>query len=163
MLRKKHLHLSTIMLIVSILLGACGSVKESNPPIETIATTMTNPVSTETPPPANTQIPPTITPVPTGGNVLQSVTVSGIRVDLIGVTDSEQGINIKYCITLPDATNWFPSGISITANGQTTSELGFALAGSKHDPGTYAAYRCYISTSEDLYHKGKVSHFPLVS
>ncbi len=161
MLRKKHLHLSTIMLIVSILLGACGSVKESNPPIETIATTMTNPVSTETPPPANTQIPPTITPVPTGGNVLQSVTVSGIRVDLIGVTDSEQGINIKYCITLPDATNWFPSGISITANGQTTSELGFALAGSKHDPGTYAAYRCYISTSEDSISQGESFSFSI--
>ena len=93
-MRTKLLHLSTLALIVSMLLGACGSVKESNAPTETVAPTMTNPVSTETPPPTNPQIPPTITPVQTGINVLQSVTVGGIRVDLIGVT--YDGQNVKY-------------------------------------------------------------------
>ena len=70
-------------------------------------------------------------------------------------------LNIKYCITLPDATDWFPSSISITANGQTTSELGFALAGSKHDPGTFAAYRCYISTSENSIAQGESFSFSI--
>ncbi len=150
MLKTKLPHLSTIVLVASILLGACGTVKEPNPPTETIAPTATNPVSTESPAPTNTQIPPTtISPVPTAGNVLQSVTATGIRVDLIGVTYDGKNVNIKYCITLPDATDWFPSSISITANGQTTSDLGFALAGSKHDPATFAAYRCYITTDSN--------------
>jgi hypothetical protein len=161
MLKTKLLHLSTITLTVSILLVGCGSVKESNPPTETVAPTMTKPASTETPLQTNPQFPPTITPAPTGGNVLQSVAARGIRVDLIGVTYSEQGANIKYCITLPDATNWFPSGIVITANGQTTSELGFSLAGSKHDPGTFAAYRCYISASENAIAQGESFSFSI--
>ncbi len=125
-------------------------LKEPNSPTETVAPTMTNPASTETPAPTNTQIPPQqFLQSKLAGNVLQSVTASGIRVDLIGVTYDGKNVNIKYCITLPDATDWFPSSISITANGQTTSDLGFALAGSKHDPATFAAYRCYITTDSN--------------
>jgi len=300
MIRTKLLHLSTIVLVVSILLGACGSVKESNPPTETLVPTMTNPAPTETPARTNTPIAPTISPVPvtpspvvqaistqdqahyisetypdgsnvapgtafqkswelqnsgtttwttdyrlvfvsssspnvnfgspdivslskvvdpgetisisvpltapqtpgqykvtwrllnpqgqavsvdgydlwalinvgnaqaspstagaSGGTVLQSVTASGIRVDLIGVTYGAQSVSIKYCITLPDNTNWFPDDLSISVNGQTTTSIGWGLAGPKQDPATFAAYRCYITTIDSTIQTGESFSFSI--
>lgn len=95
-----------------------------------------------------------------GGSVLQSVTASGITVDLIEATYGGQSSSIKYCITLPDDANWAPQDMWVNANGQTTS-AGFALAGSKQDPATFAAYRCYITTTESAIKTGESFSFSI--
>ncbi len=98
-----------------------------------------------------------------GGSISQSVTASGVRIDLTNITYdkplsiwseglinspdsfySTSGVIFEYCIDFPDLTSWSPQSITLTMNGQSTN--GDYRFKDIKDPATFTnSYRCFVS------------------